>query len=670
MLHDEATCELKVARDYRVYNSPMQLPPNSSPMTDPADRLDYRPKIVLVTRNLPPLLGGMERLNLHMARSLAEWSDLTVIGPIGCRQFLPDNIEVTEIPARPLSAFLLRSFWATWRRSIHPIHLLIAGSGLAALSTGLAAWRTGAKSVAYVHGLDLMAQHPLYRAAWLPALRRLDHAFANSANTADIASRKGVARGRITVIHPGVTLPEASEDPDDTFRKRHGLGKRPILLSVGRLTARKGLVQFVRHVLPKVKQKYQDVVLVVIGDEAPDALSGAGTGGRAALQNLAAELGLAENVMLLGPCDDDTLSNAYFAADVHVFPVQDIPGDVEGFGMVAIEAAAHGLPTVAFAVGGVPDAVSHGRSGFLVQPGDFNSFAQSTCELLAAGRESRMRGSAREVAAGFQWHYFREHARSALVNVLNRSPTESDEGRRGHAILDLRSRDAKARKIEALLELPPTSKALRLLEVGTGSGGIAHYFGNRTSPRFDVDTVDVADTRQIHDGYRFTRVEDVELPFPDTCFDVVVSNHVIEHVGDEAAQRRHLAELRRVIAPNGVGYLAVPNRWQVVEPHYRLAFLSWLPERWRTPYLRLRNRGTNYDCRPLTVPQLEALLSEAGFNFVQQHGRALRLTFELERPTVPIYRWIFKPIPDMVYAALRRAFPTLIYTLTPVAGQN
>lgn len=370
-----------------------------------------RPRVLLVTRNLPPLRGGMERLNLHMAQALPEWSDLTVIGPTGCGQFLPAQCEVIEVPVRPLSAFLLRSLWAAWRRSGRPMDIALAGSGLTAISVKLASWRAGARSVAYVHGLDLLVPHRLYRAVWLPYLRRLDQALANSAN---IAARCGVAGGRIRVIHPGVTLPAADDDPADAFRTQHQLGQRPLLLSVGRLTARKGLAQFIRHALPAIQKHYPDVVLVVIGDDAPDALTGAGTGGRAALQALVAELGLSANLRLLGPCDDETLTQAYFAADVHVFPVRDMPGDVEGFGMVAIEAAAHGLPTVAFAVGGVPDAVSPGRSGHLVQPGDYASFAQSTSQLLATSRDAPLRASAREFAATFTWDIFAKRLRESL----------------------------------------------------------------------------------------------------------------------------------------------------------------------------------------------------------------------------------------------------------------
>lgn len=625
------------------------------------------PAVLLITRNLPPLRGGMERLNLHLAHKLSEWGALTVIGPAGCREFLPDSATVIEVPVRPLWRFLLDARRAARRAASQRPALVFAGSGLTAVAARVAAKRCGAKSVAYVHGLDLTTRHSIYRALWVPALRRLDHAFANSANTADIALRLGVASGSVTVLHPGVTLPSDSASAGESFRYRHCLGNRPILLSVGRMMERKGLAEFVGQALPSIHARHPNVALVVIGDEAPDALGGRGEGAKQRIVAAAAEHGLQACIHFLGPCDDATLTQAYFAADAHVFPVRDIPGDVEGFGMVAIEAAAHGLPTVAFAVGGVPDAVSHGRSGYLAPPGDYALFADRVCELLNAGRNAPMRQTAKEVAQAFRWERFGERLLPELDPLLGRNGDTDDTEieRRGHAVLDLRSRDAKARKIEALLGLglAPTGRPLRLLEVGAGSGGIAHYFANHPRIQCEVEAVDVSDTRQIQEGFRFTRVGDVRLPFPNDSFDVVISNHVIEHVGDDDAQRLHLHELRRVLRNDGVGYLAVPNRWQLVEPHYRIAFLSWLPPGWRTPYLRLRNRGREYDCRPLRVPELEAQLRAAGFDFAQQHGRALRLTYELERPRALAYRAMLRWVPDAAYAALRRIFPTLIYVL-------
>ena len=249
------------------------------------------------------------------------------------------------------------------------------------------------------------------------------------------------------------------------------------------------------------------------------------------------------------------------------------------------------------------------------------------------------------------------------AGIQKASPPE--DSRSGHANLNLSERNLKAAKIERLLGLESASGPLRFLEVGSGSGGIAHYFGTHPSLECKVEAVDVEDCRQISKGYHFTKVESPILPFNEAAFDVVLSNHVIEHVGGSNDQRLHLQELRRVLKPEGIGYLAVPNRWQWVEPHYKLAGLSWLPEQFRSRYLRWRGRGHHYDCRPLSVAQLERLFADAGFNFDQQHARALRLTYQLERPDALIWHHLLRRLPDSLYRLFRRAFPTLIYILRP-----
>ncbi|MEN1957641.1 class I SAM-dependent methyltransferase [Luteimonas changyuni] len=238
-----------------------------------------------------------------------------------------------------------------------------------------------------------------------------------------------------------------------------------------------------------------------------------------------------------------------------------------------------------------------------------------------------------------------------------------DPPRSPHAALAMDGRYRKGRKIERLLELALDSSPRRLLEVGAGSGWISHYFVHESSGRYDVDAVDVVDNRQSKDGYRFTPVTGTGLPFADGVFDVVISNHVIEHVGDDDAQDRHLRELHRVLKSGGVGYLAVPNRWMLVEPHYRLAFLSWWPERWRSGWLRLWRKGRHYDCRPLSCGQLERCLELAGFRFEQAHGLALRATFEIEFPDNPLWRHALRHIPVGAWSLARRMFPTLIYHL-------
>ena len=87
-----------------------------------------------------------------------------------------------------------------------------------------------------------------------------------------------------------------------------------------------------------------------------------------------------------------------------MFPVRELPGDPEGFGMVAVEAAAHGLPTVAFATGGIVDAVDNGRSGHLVASGDYPGFAVAVSQTLA--QRDALRDTCIDFAQGFAWPAF------------------------------------------------------------------------------------------------------------------------------------------------------------------------------------------------------------------------------------------------------------------------
>lgn len=243
---------------------------------------------------------------------------------------------------------------------------------------------------------------------------------------------------------------------------------------------------------------------------------------------------------------------------------------------------------------------------------------------------------------------------------MNSSVPDRARTRQPHAVLDLPSRRLKGRKIAALLDLP--AGPARLLEVGTGSGGIAHYLGTELQLQLQVESVDIVDTRLLREGYGFRRVEGVELPFPDQSFDLVLSNHVIEHVGDRETQLGHLRELRRVLRPQGRGYLAVPNRWMWVEPHYRLAGLSWLPPRLRSPYLRLRRRGEWYDCRPLSCRQLERLLDAAGLAYHRASIQALHETLRLESGH-GFARRLIDILPSATLQRLAPLSPTLIYLL-------
>jgi len=142
----------------------------------------------------------------------------------------------------------------------------------------------------------------------------------------------------------------------------------------------------------------------------------------------------------------------------------------------------------------------------------------------------------------------------------------------GHFIVT-EKRLLKAKKIESILVDYTGDKIenKKILDIGCGNGEIAWYFlesGN------EVHCVDIEDQRNNRENCIFKKVDSEILPYTDNFFDIVFSNHIIEHVGDGAL---HLSEIRRVLRDNGLCYLATPNRYFPFEIHYRVFLLHWLP---------------------------------------------------------------------------------------------
>jgi phosphatidylinositol alpha-1,6-mannosyltransferase len=370
---------------------------------------------LLVTRNFPPLLGGMEKVNQQLLDALQPVWSTALCGPAGCGQYAPLQTEVRQSRVKPLPVFLVSTMWSAvslaWQRKPKWV---VAGSGLTAPIAWLAARCAGGRSAVYLHGLDIIAPSYLYQWFWLPFIRRCDLVIVNSANTRALAQSKGVPSANTHVLHPGTDLPVLDVQSAQDFRQRNRFGQRPLLLSVGRLTQRKGLVEFVSKSLPKIASRHSDVMLVVIGDEAGDALHARAGSERERVFLAAQSHGVEQNICFLGRCDDASLSAAYQAANIHVFPVLELPGDVEGFGMVALESAAHGLLTIAFSVGGVSDAVLHGQTGILIEPGNYFALAEAVNRQLASSRENDAVVACREFAAGKTWHVFGNTLRGLL----------------------------------------------------------------------------------------------------------------------------------------------------------------------------------------------------------------------------------------------------------------
>lgn len=364
-------------------------------------------RILLVTRNFPPLLGGMERLNHHIFQELEKEHEVYLIGPNDCGKYVTHPKRIIACPSTPVFAFLAYATFQAMRLARkHRPALIIAGSGVNALPAWFAACLSGTPWIVYLHGLDLVVNHFVYQRIFLPVIRRANAWLVNSHSTARLAVAAGLDANRLQILHPGVEIPEVlpSDAAIQLWRDKYSFDNRLLLLSVGRLTRRKGLREFVLHALPSILATHPDALLVVIGAEPRSALTSA-TVGVDALTKAAQQIDAEENLKILGTLSDEELGLAYRAASVLIFPVLDIPGDVEGFGMVAIEAAAYGLPTVAFAVGGVSDAISDGYSGCLIPTGDYSCMANRVIEYLQ-GRPDATFASCRNFASGFSWLKF------------------------------------------------------------------------------------------------------------------------------------------------------------------------------------------------------------------------------------------------------------------------
>ncbi len=377
-----------------------------------------RHRVLLVTRNFPPLIGGMEKLMHGVYRELSREFEAALVGPAGCEAFVHASSIVFGCPLAPNWRFLLHCQWQAYNaaKRLQP-KLIMAGSGLTAPAALWAGRKIGALVAGYLHGLDLLAPNVVYQKAFLPAIRKCDILLANSRNTAALAVKAGIAQEKIRVLHPGVDLGEGNEFKGTEFREHIGVDENAVLLlSVGRLTRRKGIAEFIENAMPMLVRQYPSLKLAIIGDEPKQGLvPSAGTKNR--IQAAVSEHRLQEHILMLGQVNDETLKQAYQSSNVHVMPVLDLAGDIEGFGMVAVEAAAQGLATVAFAVGGVPDAVGHGVSGYVVKPGDYAGMC-AAIESCIDNRKEQWRTQCRGFAAGFSWEKFGDRLRGICSDAI------------------------------------------------------------------------------------------------------------------------------------------------------------------------------------------------------------------------------------------------------------
>ncbi|WP_186331443.1 glycosyltransferase family 4 protein [Paenibacillus xylanexedens] len=244
----------------------------------------------------------------------------------------------------------------------------------------------------YVHGLDVMGMvnsrlFPLL----LLILKRADKVIANSQYTKSKLVELGISESQIVIIPPGLNVSKLNADTgsQEELRNKYGLHGKKVMITVSRLVERKGhdvtlkaMSQVIRHI--------PDLKYVICGDGPY----------KGELERLVTQYGLESVVVFTGRTTDHELQQLYECADLFIMPSRDIKekGDVEGFGIVFLEANYYRLPVIAGNSGGIPDAVKDNITGYLVDPVNDQEIATRIEQLMTDDRLARAMGD-----NGYDW---------------------------------------------------------------------------------------------------------------------------------------------------------------------------------------------------------------------------------------------------------------------------
>ncbi len=306
--------------------------------------------------------------------------------------------------------FFIRSLGLALTRRFDAVH------AFRALPEGLVAWGVARLTfrpvIIYAHGEELTSWGNGRKFRMMRfVLRHADRVVANSDHTRDTLLDMGVEPARISLIYPGVDVSKFRPDLD-TAGLRESLGidaDEKLLFSVGRLSRRKGFDQVIRAVgMLHAEGMPVRYVIAGIGEDADY------------LDDLIHELGLQGTVHRIGPVGEADLPRWLNACDAFAMPNREINGDNEGFGMVFIEAAACGKPSLAGLAGGTGSAVLHGETGLRVDGTSVDAVAEGLRSLLTQPALTRAWGqrALQRVEREFSWERVAEKTRQLNMTAI------------------------------------------------------------------------------------------------------------------------------------------------------------------------------------------------------------------------------------------------------------
>lgn len=340
-----------------------------------------RRALLIVSQDFDPDVGGTQTYAWELASRLARTYRVIVVAPQrpgAVERPLP--FEIRRVPGG-LNGFAFGAVPELARLLSLPEvvgALAVQWTAAAALRIGRAVSRSRIPVGLAAHGRELLfspfseggAPDHAYGALRGWALEGADLVFAVSRYTAGLAGEAGVPDARIRVIPNGVDVERFQPGRKMVARKRLQVEEdQQLILCVCRLVPRKG-VDVLLEALAQLDRP--DLLLWVAGD-GPDRL---------ALQDLALRLGLEQQVRFLGRVESAELPDLFAATDVFAMVPRHLPPDVEGFGLVYLEASACGVATLGSTAGGISDAVLHEETGLLVPPGDVGATALALARLL------------------------------------------------------------------------------------------------------------------------------------------------------------------------------------------------------------------------------------------------------------------------------------------------
>jgi phosphatidylinositol alpha-1,6-mannosyltransferase len=367
--------------------------------------------ILLVSQVFPPAHGGSGRWLWELYRRRPPAAVVVAAGehPDQAAFDRTHDVRVARLPlALPAWGLAGRGQLRALGRLVRALRRLVRAEGVTAvhcgkcLPEGLLAltlkWWTGRPYVCYVHGEEMTLTETSRELRWLTrrVVRGAAGLIANSRNTAAILTRDwGLPADRVHLLHPGVDTARfgpAARDP--AARARLGWGARPVVLTVGRLQKRKGHDTLIAA-LPAVLRAVPDVLYAVVGDGEE----------RPALEEQVRRAGLGDHVLFLGERPDADLLTCYQQCDLFALPNRQVGQDIEGFGMVLLEAQACGKAVVAGASGGTAETMRVPDTGRIVPCETPGPLAAVLTELLTdPGRLARMGAAGRRWAVEhFDW---------------------------------------------------------------------------------------------------------------------------------------------------------------------------------------------------------------------------------------------------------------------------